>query len=503
MSGVPVEWPTADLLTVRASTTPERTALVDADTGESWTFRELHHRVHDLAARLDDYPGDGRVGLLLDRRVAVPLVFFAAMRRASSVVLFDPNRPADELAAQLERANCRVLVCGRETERRAFETVAKSADDVPTVSVDEPTLAAVDALDDGSSAVAIPYPLSKTNEQALLFTSGTTGRPKGVRLTVGNLVESAVGSAFRLGIDRSDRWLVCLPTYHMGGLAPFVRATLYGTGTVLQREFDPAKTAAVIETHDVTGVSLVPTMLRRLLDDGWSPPAQLRFVLLGGAAASQALLDRCADHDVPVYPTYGMTEAASQIATATPEQAREHPGTVGQPLVTTTVRVLDDAGDSVMTGEVGEIVVDGPTVTPGYLDDEQTETAFSQHGFHTGDVGYQDDAGRLWVTGRVDDRIVTGGENVDPSVVAEAIRSHPGVSAVAVVGLPDEEWGERVAALVVTGAAETVTGEDIEAHCKGRLAPHEVPKTVGFADELPRTASGTVDRDAVRGLLGD
>ncbi|WP_439026055.1 o-succinylbenzoate--CoA ligase [Haloarchaeobius sp. DT45] len=503
MSGVPVEWPTQDLLSVRARTTPERTALADADTDRSWTFRDLHHRVHDVAARLDDYPGDGRIGLVLDRRVAVPVVFFAAMRRSSSVALFDPNRPADELAAQLDRANCRVLVCGDETEELAVESVAKATTECPIASVDEPGLAAVEPLDDGSSAVAVPYPLSKTNEQALLFTSGTTGQPKGVRLTVGNLVDSATGSAFRLGVDRHDRWLVCLPTYHMGGLAPFVRSTLYGTGVVLQREFDAEATAQVIEADEVTGISLVPTMLRRLLDDDWAPPDHLRFVLLGGAAASQELLDRCADRDVPVYPTYGMTEAASQIATATPEQARDHPGTVGQPLVTTTVRILDETGDPVKTGATGELVVDGPTVTPGYLDDDRTDAHFSRHGFHTGDVGYQDDDGRLWVTGRVDDRIVTGGENVDPSAVADVIRSLTGVEAVAVVGLPDDEWGERVAALVVTDGETDLTVEEITAHCTARLADYAVPKTVRFADEVPRTASGTVDREAVRALLGE
>nr|WP_303647506.1 AMP-binding protein [Haloarchaeobius amylolyticus] len=488
-------------MSVRADTTPERTAIVDADAGESWTYRDLHHRVHDVAARLDDFPGDGRVGLLLDRRVAVPVVLFAAMRRASSVALFDPTRPARELASQFDRADCRVLVCGDETEELARETVTAADADCPVASVDDPESSAVEPIHDDTSAVAMPYPLSRTNEQVLLFTSGTTGRPKGVRLTVGNLVASATGSAFRLGVTRGDRWLVCLPTYHMGGLAPFVRATLYGTGVVLQREFDPETTAQVISDHDVTGVSLVPTMLRRLLDDGWTPPEHLRFVLLGGAAASQALLDRCADRDVPVYPTYGMTEAASQIATATPEQAREYPGTVGQPLVTTTVRVLDESGDPVTTGETGELVVDGPTVTPGYLDDAQTEAAFSEHGFHTGDVGYRDGDGRLWVTGRVDDRIVTGGENVDPSVVADAIRSHDAVDSVAVVGLPDEEWGERVAALVVAAAGSELAAGDIEGHCRGRLAPHQVPKTVGFTDEIPRTASGTIDREAVRELL--
>jgi O-succinylbenzoic acid--CoA ligase len=284
----------------------------------------------------------------------------------------------------------------------------------------------------------------------------------------------------------------------MGGLAPFVRSVLYGTAVVVQREFDAAETARVLDAHDVTGVSLVPTMCKRLLDTGWEPADSLRFVLLGGGPASPDLVDRCRERGVPVCPTYGMTEAASQIATARPETAFEHRGTVGQPLLNTDVSVLAD-GDPAETGERGELVVSGPTVTPGYLDDAATDAAFSERGFHTGDVGYRDEDGHLWVVGRADDRIVTGGENVESHAVAATIRACPGVEDAAVVGLPDEEWGERVAALVVG----TVDPETIRDHCRAELAPYEVPKTVRVVAELPRTPSGTVDRDAVRRRLRD
>jgi len=224
----------------------------------------------------------------------------------------------------------------------------------------------------------------------------------------------------------------------------------------------------------------------------------LRFVLLGGGPASPELLDRCIERGVPAYPTYGMTETASQIATARPETAREYEGTVGQPLVCTDVTVIAD-GKRVEAGERGELVVSGPTVTPGYLDGERTAAAFGPHGFHTGDVGYRDEDDRLWVVGRADDRIVTGGENVAASAVAATIRECPGVEDVAVVGLPDEEWGQQVAALVVGD----VDRETVLAHCRAELAAFEVPKTVAVAGSLPRTASGTVDREAVEHVLRD
>jgi O-succinylbenzoic acid--CoA ligase len=239
-------------------------------------------------------------------------------------------------------------------------------------------------------------------------------------------------------------------------------------------------------------------MLRRLLDTGWEPPAHLRFVLLGGAPASSELLARCEDRGVPVHPTYGTTETASQVATATPRQAFAHEGTVGQPLLFTQVSVVREDGTSCAPEETGELVVDGPTVSPGYLDEEATADAFGDDGLHTGDVGYRDDDGRLWVVGRADDVLVTGGENVHSGAVAETIRGHPDVDDAAVVGLSDPEWGQRVAALVVSDA---LSPDDVRAYCRGRLAGFECPKTVGFAESLPRTPSGTVDREAVADRL--
>jgi O-succinylbenzoic acid--CoA ligase len=224
--------------------------------------------------------------------------------------------------------------------------------------------------------------------------------------------------------------------YHMGGLAPAIRCALYGATVILQREFDAETTAIALDDRDATGVSLVPTALDRLLDAGWEPSPSLRFVLLGGAAASTDLLARCESRDVPVHATYGMTETASQIATATPAQAYDDPETVGQPLVNTTVRVLDDAGDRVPPGETGELVVDGPTVTPGYLgvaNEAAGRERFDDAGFHTGDLGYRDDDGFVYVTGRLDEVIVTGGENVAPATVEAALESVDDVEAAAVV----------------------------------------------------------------------
>ncbi|WP_424019373.1 o-succinylbenzoate--CoA ligase [Halorientalis pallida] len=495
-----MDWPTRDLVAARAAATPDRTALIDADRDESITYREYDAAVGRRAAALAGLTDDDtdRIAFILDTRPAFAELFFAAMRLGVSVVPLNVRLTPAEVTEQIERTDPDALVCESATAATATEVF-----EGPIASVDGTEQDGVRALDEIDGPPVEPATLTAETEQLVMFTSGTTGRPKGVRLTVGNLVASATASAFRLGVSSDDRWLCCLPTYHMGGLAPVVRSALYGSTVVIQREFDAAETARVFDEFEITGVSLVPTMLTRLLDAGWEPPERLRFVLLGGAPAGEELLARCRERDVPACPTYGMTETASQIATATPEQAAAHEGTVGQPLVDTTVTVVDEAGDPVAPGETGEIVVSGPTVTPGYLDPAVTEDAFGPDGLHTGDVGSRDEDGRLWVHNRKDDRIVTGGENVDPGEVVAVLREHHRVRDAAVVGLDDPEWGERVAALVVPEDGIDLTAEDIESHCRERLAGFKLPRTVAFAEELPRTASGTVDRERVRERLRD
>ncbi len=502
----PREWPERDPLAHRAATTPERTAVVDALADAASTdYRTLDDEVAALAAGLATLDGvdtgragtddPARIAVLADDRAVVPRALFATARLGASVVPLNARQDDDRLAGTLRRTGAGALLHDGPVADRAADLAA--AGGVETVGAND----AVRKRGRDADRSGLDRTVDLDAERLVLFTSGTTGRPKGVRLTLRNLLASATGSAFRLGVLPGDRWLCSLPTYHMGGLAPWVRATLYGTAVVTGGAFDPERTAREVATHDVTGVSLVPTMLVRLLDAGWEPPESLRFVLLGGGPADEELLDRALDRGVPVCPTYGMTETASQVATALPETVADHPGTVGQPLVTTDVTVVDDAGDPVDRGQRGEVVVDGPTVTVGYLEESVTADATSEHGLHTRDLGYRDADGRLWITGRVDDAFVSGGETVHPAGVATRLREHPAVDDAAVVGLPDREWGRRVAAALVTAAGAGVDPETVVGDCTPDLADYERPRTVLAVDSLPRTASGTVDREALRERL--
>ncbi|GAB3322240.1 o-succinylbenzoate--CoA ligase [Haloplanus salinarum] len=491
-----------DPLDYRVDVSPDATALVDADADERWTVADLDSAVERTAGRLAALgvrPGD-RLAVVLPPRVATVRVLHAALRLGAVTVPLGHRLTSAELATNLDRAAATTVICAATTADRAV-AAAEEAGGVPVVSVDDATTEGVTALDARTPDAVVPHDWALDATVLIPFTSGTTGDPKGVRLTLRNLLASAAASAVRLGLDRAETWHVALPLHHVGGLTPTFRMPLYGMTVVLRESFDAAAVADDFERYDVTATSLVPTTLDRLLDaTSGSLGDSLRAVLLGGAPATEATLDRCADRDVPVFPTYGMTETASQIATATPAEAREYPGTVGRPLLWTEVTVRGDDGEVRPPGEVGELVVDGPTVTPGYLGDSGGD-ALGTDGLRTGDVGYRDADGRLWVIGRVDDRIVTGGENVAPAEVAERLRTHPDVADAAVVGVPDEEWGERVAALVVPRGDADPSAAELDAHCRESLAGYKVPRTIRFAASIPRTDSGTVRREAVRERL--
>ena len=481
-----------DWLSHRAAATPDDLAVIDADTDTRWSYSGLDAAVDETAGRLANLGVDAgdQVGTLLPRTFLGVCLLHAAQRLGLTLVPLNHRLTAEELGAQIDQLDLTLVVCDIDTEPAAVEAV----EEVPIASVDEPQWTAVRSFKDVEPAAIEPVKWEREEPQLIVFTSGSTGRPKPVVVTMGNLLSSAIASAFRLGVDPADRWLLTLSLYHVGGIAPIFRSTLYGTAVVLRAGFDPGQAADDLDRYDVTVVSLVPTMLKGMLDRRGTLSDSLRVVLLGGAPADDALIQRCENYSVPVHPTYGMTETASQVATARPADAFDRPGTVGRPLLWTEVTVLGDDGEPVAAGETGELVVSGPTVTPGYHGDN--EDAFCPYGLRTGDVGYQTEDGSLFVVNRIDDRITTGGETIDPGAVVTVLKAHEAVEAAAVVGVPDAQWGERVTALVV--GDDGLTAAAVDSHCRDQLADFKCPKTIVFADEIPRTASGSIDRPAVR-----
>jgi len=487
-----------DWLTHRAHSTPDDLAVIDTESDTRWSYSGLDAAVDETAGRLAALgieAGD-HVGMLMSTQLLSVCLIHAAQRLGLRLVPLNSRLTPAELTDQIDHCDLDVLVCGADTEQLAVE----SAGSTPIASVDDPQWAEVQSFRSVEPEPIEPVDWELDDPQLLVFTSGSTGQPKAVVLTMGNLLSSAAASGFRLGVSPDDRWLLTLALYHVGGIAPILRSTLYGTAIVIRESFDPGGVADDIERYDVTVVSLVPTMLAEMLERRGTLSDSLRAVLLGGAPAPDSLIDRCRNYSIPVFPTYGMTETASQIATARPQQAFERPGTVGRPLMWTHLSIVDD-GQPVETGERGEIVVSGPMVTSGYYGDVDANVeAFCEHGLRTGDVGYISEEGYLHVLNRLDDRIITGGENVDPGEIVEALRAHREVDEAAVVGIDDETWGECVAALIVP-RGEPLSEEAIESHCRERLAGYKIPRVIAFSEALPRTASGTIKRPVVRQQL--
>jgi O-succinylbenzoic acid--CoA ligase len=486
-----------DILRARAASTPETVAIHDPGNERTLTYGALDTLVDTVRAdQFDDFEGGtGRIALCCPAGPACVVGLFLGLRLGRPVAVCDPTRDGATLATQLERSDPSLVVTDPAHQERLRELAPSG---VPVSAIPDRWTGRMET--DPAKAVAGSPDRDWTVEQLLLFTAGSTGDPKGVRLSLRNVVASAHGSAERLGVEPGDRWLLCLPMYHMGGLAPLFRSTLYGTTTVLQHPFDASTVADTIATEDVTCVSLVPTMLRRLLDAGWDPPTSLRFVLVGGAPVPAPLVKRARSRGIPIGPTYGMTETASQIATASPEVAGTAPETVGRPLANTTVTIRDTDGDACPQGETGRITVAGPTVCLGYLGNECTTDAFDRDGFDTGDRGFLTDDGLLVVTGRADDLIQSGGKLVAPDRVRSTLTAHDGIESAAVIGIEDDEWGERVGAVLVTTESQ-LTPADIRDYCRTHLASFELPKSIRCVDALPRTAAGSLDRVAARKLL--
>jgi o-succinylbenzoate---CoA ligase len=406
----------------------ERTALTTRETSLSYAALYGHARVIGGGLRERGVgPGD-RVALALASEQLVPAVH-ACMLIGAAAVPIDLRLGMQERS---DRIGGSALVLDELITGAPIEPTERSPEDTATV----------------------------------MFTSGTTAEPKEVRLSYENWLWNALGSALALGLDPEERWLCPMPLAHVGGLSIQIRSAIYGTSVLLHERFDTgAALAALMDSGErVTLVSLVPTMLARLLDAGLENPPSLRWALLGGGPIAPALLERAVAAGVPVVPSYGMTEACSQIATH------------GWPLLGVELRLGPD----------GEVLVRGRTVAA---------SALAADGWlHSGDLGAFDEQGRLAIAGRLADTIVSGGENVAPTEVEAVLQDHPAVADAAVFGRPDPEWGEAVTARVVLRAGSSAESDELRRYCAARLAPFKVPKQIVVVDALPRGATGKLLR---------
>lgn len=487
--------PLHDWVAHRASTHAAHPAVEDA-RGAQLTYADLHRQVSLAAGWLSALgASEGEhVALLAGATANFAILAHAVPRSGATLLPLNARLTEDELRFQLTDAHVTLLVTD-EAHRALAEQAATGTTAVVTSLEGAPWSTA--------PAVSAPSEVDPHAVHSVMYTSGTTGAPKGAQVTHGNFYWSAVGSAENLGVDPSDRWLACMPLFHVGGLSILLRSAIYGTTVVIHDGFDEHRVNDALRTESITLLSVVATMLRRMLDaDGDPYPSTVRAVLVGGGPVPEDLLVRARDRGLPVLQTYGLTEAASQVATLSDQDALRKLGSAGQPLPVTTLAVTTE-GQPTAANEVGEILVAGPTITPGYLDrPEATAEALRDGWLHTGDLGYLDEEGYLYIADRRDDLIVTGGENVYPAEVEAALTTHPAVLEAAVVGLEDPRWGHTVAAVIVPREGQSPSEDALSDHLRETLAGYKLPRRFEFlTDPLPRTASGKLQRHLVRARL--
>jgi O-succinylbenzoic acid--CoA ligase len=444
-----------------AATQPERVGLEFQGRASSW--RELEQQVcawerwlalHQVGA------GDSVATLAWNRPELVPLLFALARRRARLVPL-NARLTSTELATLVPRTGATLTLADDALLDRA-----PTAQPFPRLEL--------------TVAEAGTHTIDPRHDLAALFTSGTTGVPSLVPLTVANFVASAKANASNLGASVDQVWLGTLPLFHVGGLAMLFRCALMGARLVLEPSFDAARAAAALSRGDITHASFVPTALSRVLDASTAnASARLEAVLIGGGPMGAALLARARAAGLPVLQTYGLTEACSQVTTERPGEADGQ--TAGAPLDGLDVRVVDDAGATLAAGEVGEVQVRGPTVTrlvDGWLS--------------TKDLGSLDARGRLTIHARRVDLIISGGENVYPAEVEAVLADSGLVHEVAVAPRGDADWGQVPVAYVVW--RDDDRSESLLAFARARLAAFKVPKAIVSVAELPRNATGKLLR---------
>jgi len=461
---------------------------------ERWTFPQLRESVA-FAATLLGTPGanSGRIGVLSANRPGFVIAAHAAARSALCFVPLNWRQTPEELAWQIRSADIKTLIV--DGPRIAAAEAATASEPVAIIDIAqfEQTTRLVSALPPAP-------PIQLDREAAVIFTSGTSGRPKGARITYGNLWFAAMGSSLRLGHSSHDVWLATMPLFHIGGLAMLYRGLICGNELVLQERFDPDRALDAID-NGATLVSLVPAMLRRMIDCRPVPwPHTLRRILLGGGPAPISLIQDALRLGLPLAPTYGLTESTSQVATLDPIDLPRKLGSSGIPLPTTGVRIVD--GTLMLPpGQIGDIEVSGPTIFAGYLGGPSLQNAESGPWFATGDAGYLDDDGYLFVVDRRDDLIVSGGENVYPAEIERVLLEHPLVRDTGVIALSNEEWGSRPIAAVIWDGVSDLAEATLLEHCRGRLATYKIPDRIILLSAIPRSPSGKLLRGSLRALL--
>ncbi|HEY3364992.1 MAG TPA: long-chain-fatty-acid--CoA ligase [Symbiobacteriaceae bacterium] len=483
---------------------PESVAVVGSEV--RWTYRELDDLVSRLAnglrTQLGVRQGD-RVAIYSVNGPEYLLVLLAAARSGTVLVPLNWRLSLPELEFQVRDSGVRRILCSSEYVANAQELTGRIGLEPPVrITRGEPASGLLELeqlLAAGPGDMAGAEPLSWDLPLLIGYTSGTTGKPKGAVLTSANFFWNAMNDLLTIDLRSADVTITLLPMFHIGGLGLFTMPTLLAGGkVVIPNKFDPVQAVELIQREGVTIVFGVPAVNLRLLEaiDQMKPDlSRVRMFYSGGAPCPVDLIRAFHDRGYAFGQGYGLTETAPTVfMMVDPADYLRKAGSIGRPAAFSRVRLQHPTtGQLVDTGEVGEIVVKGPNVFSQYWqNDEATRKAVQDGWFHTGDLARADEEGFVTIAGRLKEMIISGGENVYPVEVEQAIMSHPDVIEAAVYGVPHPQWGEVPHAALLLAPGSTLTEEALRAYCTTRLAKYKIPKRFHFMTELPRNAAGKV-----------
>ncbi|WOV83397.1 o-succinylbenzoate--CoA ligase [Sporosarcina jeotgali] len=470
----------------RAALTPHAPALTFQR--KTWSYLQLKEEAADRAGKLRalGLERGSRIALLGGTSAEMALLIHGCLLAGVEMVMLNARLTAEEIEYQLQDSESELLVCEEAFRNQAKQQICQTI-----------------VYDEFLQLERESFPLEQMWEEdrtlTIMYTSGTTGFPKGVRQTAENHTSSALSAVLNSGLHAGDAWLHMMPLFHISGFSILARAVLYGSEVRLFEKFDASAAAEEITTGRVTGMSVVAVTLERLLtvieNNKLTVHPKFRTLLAGGGPVPVSYLKRAEQCGLPVLQTYGMTETSSQTATLSAEDALRKPGSAGKPLFFTEIQI--DGADEPF--DRGEILIKGPHVTKGYIGKHTTAEALQEGWLHSGDIGYFDDEGFLFVADRRSDLIISGGENIYPAEIEAVLAEHPQVAEAGVCAMASAEWGAIPAAFVVTRSP--INAESLMEFCQTRLASYKLPKSFHFVDELPRNASNKLLRKELREML--
>ena len=499
--------PYYDWIAHHAGRRPDQLAIHDLHTGRKFTYRDLDTRAGRMASALT------RLGIARGDRVALlapngPEYFdlqFAVGRIGAILLPLNWRLTVPELEYILSDATPRLLVHDKSFSGQAQQLARLcKIDGLLEIDIERPDSPYERALAEASPATD-PVALTQDDIAMVMYTSGTTGHPKGTIITHGMNFWNAVNLGIPALISPETVQLVVLPLFHTGGLNCYANPVLHAGGTLLiMRTFDPGQALDCIgdPALGITHFCAVPAPYQFMMQHPKFQSAdlsRLRIAGVGGAPCALAILETWTGRGVPLVQGWGMTETSPAGTMLDATDAIRKLGSAGRALMHTAIRIVDDTGQDVAAGGIGELLIKGPNITPGYWNKpEATERAFTEGWLHTGDAARLDDEGFVYIVDRWKDMYISGGENVYPAEVENVLFQLPQVADAAIIGVPNERWGEVGMAIVVRKPGQPLAEADIIAHCIGRLAKFKVPQSVAFVDVLPRNATGKVLKRELR-----